>query len=181
MALPTIDAPSRLSTDFVFVYVAPWVETTGEKAEDITAWGSPLPNVIGHNSSEDANDEEWRHYGTGPQTELDILEYPVTMSLEASADLDELGAFLGFAVDATKISLKEAASTLASDGKVHVAQVGYSSDETIVEIEYWSAVQWTSLSSSGSAGTAVTYKGYELTGKATDKYITDGTDTNRPT
>lgn len=183
MTLPVMStSPTRLATDFVFIYVAPLVPTTGAIASQIlgtSGWGSPLPNVIGHNSSEDANDEEWRHYGTGPQTELDIIEYPVSLSLEASAEIDELGAFLGFLADETKISLAESA-LLSSGGKVHIAQVGYTSTGTVVEVEYWSAVQWTSLGSSASAGTSVTYKGYELSGKATQKYITDGSEGNVP-
>lgn len=174
MALPTpLPSPTRLSTDFVFVYAAKWVTSTAEDASDITDWGDPLPNVIGHNSSEDANDEEWRHYGTGAQTELDVLEYPVSLSLEASAELDELGVFLGFAAAAANVSL-------ASSTKVHICQVGYTAAGVVVEAEYWSAVQWTSLGSSASAGTSVTYKGYELSGKADDKYITDGSEVNVP-
>jgi len=172
MAFPSTTKPTRLSTDYIFVYVVPYAVGV-ETAAQVLDWGTPLPNVIGHSSSEDANDKEWRHYGTGPQTELEILEYPVTLSLEASAKLGELGVFLGFDIDTTKVSLKSAAS-LDSKGKVHIAQAGFTSVGEPVEVEFWSAVQWTSLGSSGSAGTSVTYKGYELSGKAKDKYIMSG-------
>jgi len=172
MTLPVIGQPSRLSTDFIFVYASP-VKPGEEDPDLVTDWGSPLTNVVGHSGGDEANDEEWRHYGTGKQTELDVIDYPVTLSLEASTNLEDLGLPMGFVPPTTKVSLKDSTP-------VHIAMAGYTSDGGIVEVEYWSNVKWNNFTSGGSAGTSVAYKTYELSGNADNRYVTDGSETSAP-